>query len=395
MVNIKKSCQYLYNSLYIPIYLYDDEKKLIFCYPDQEKDTYPPSSYLIKLLESNKKVTYTMTQFFSYYGCIKIENSNNFIVIGPINDFPYSNDSLTIISKEFSITNSKSQILFEFFHNIPQQNIEVFINTMLLINYIINGTELTRKDIDNSIDPLFDISINQKFSEESYTSKEYGILNNNYQIENELIRYIESGNISKLKIFSARTKNAKVGVIAHNNLRQLKNMFIVAVTLVSRAAIRGGLSPSISYQLSDIYIQQAERLTDIDALKSILSQVQLDYANRVANTLIPSSADNILRQVIQYVRENTNMNITVEDVARHVSLSRPYLSRKVKNELGFDLSSFIRKCKLEEAKDLLLFSDKSISEISNFLCFSSQSHFHKAFKNQYSVTPHTFRKCSR
>ncbi|WP_442862488.1 helix-turn-helix domain-containing protein [Bacillus sp. USDA818B3_A] len=47
---------------------------------------------------------------------------------------------------------------------------------------------------------------------------------------------------------------------------------------------------------------------------------------------------------------------------------------------------------MEEAKDLLAFSDKSISEISNYLCFSSQSHFQKVFKDYYAITPQAYRK---
>ncbi|WP_197069676.1 helix-turn-helix domain-containing protein [Paenibacillus sp. FSL R5-0345] len=79
-------------------------------------------------------------------------------------------------------------------------------------------------------------------------------------------------------------------------------------------------------------------------------------------------------------------------MAIHVGNSRPYLSRKVKKKLGLDLSDFIKQCKLEEDKDLLAFSDRSISEISTYLCFSSQSHFQKSFKDKYGITPLMFRK---
>jgi AraC-like DNA-binding protein len=389
MIDINKFCEYLYNSIFIPIYLYDN-KELVACYPNQEKDNFPPSLYLSSFWEIDKKVTYTLTSFYSYYGCIQIENSNSCIVIGPINDFPYSNESLLVMSKEFSIDKSNAEAFAEFFHKIPQQNLDTFINTLLLINYTINNTELTRKDLDDFMGVQFDHSINRKYSENSFDKKEEGILNNNFEIEREWTRYIETGNIDKLN--KALSGNTRIGVIADNNLRQWKNTFIVAVTLASRAAIRGGLSPSIAYQLSDIYMQQVERLSDLDAVMSLLYQAPSDYANRVANSLVPSTADNVLHQVIQYVRENTHTYITGSDVADYVGFNRSYLSRKVKKELGIELSVFIRQSKLEEAKDLLAFSDKSISEISTYLCFSSQSHFQKAFKDQYGITPNAFRK---
>lgn len=391
MLYIKKFCEYLYNSLYIPIYLYDNEE-LTACYPAQEKDTLPPSNYLSVLFEDNKKVTYTMTKFYSYYGCIKIENSSISIVIGPINDFPYSKDSLYAMRREFSVDHSDAETFSEFFHKIPAQNLDTFINTLLFVNYTVNHTEPTRKDIVDSASNKFDTTINQKYSKRSYEEKEEGLMSNSYEIESELMRHIETGNIQGLDKLADRARNIKVGTIAHDNLRQWKNMFIVAVTLASRAAMKGGLTPSTAYQLSNIYMQQVERLTDIDAIQSLLSQAHIDYANRVANSIVPITADNILHKVVQYVRDNTNKNITVSDVANHVGFSRTSLSRKVKKELGFELSGFMRNCKLEDAKDLLAYSDKSISDISNYLCFSSQSHFQKSFKDHFGITPQAYRK---
>jgi AraC-like DNA-binding protein len=390
-MDIKKYCEYLYNSLYIPIYLYDNEK-LIACCPAQEKDTYPPSPYLVNLWESNKKISYTITKFYSYYGCVKVENSRYSIVLGPINDFPYCKDTLLVMGREFSTSNYKFELLSEFFNNIPQQNLDTFLSTLLFINYTINNSELTRKDIDPSTDNPIAISINKKYIRNSYPDNEPEIFNNSYAFESDLMRFIENGDIEGLKRLSTRAKNVRVGIIANNNLRQLKNLFICAVTLAARAGIRGGITPSVAYQLSDIYIQQMERLTDTDDIKSLLGQVHLDYTNRVANSTNPVTTDAIIQQVFQYVRDNTNNNITVSDVATHVGFTRPSLSRKFKKELGIDLSTFIRNCKLEESKNLLAFSDKSISDISNYLCFSSQSHFQRCFKDSFGITPQNYRK---
>ncbi|MEH7118070.1 helix-turn-helix domain-containing protein [Neobacillus vireti] len=393
MIDINKYCKYLYNSLYIPIYLYDN-KELIACYPNQENETFPPTLYLTRLLESEKKVSYVITTFYSYYGCIQIENSKSCIIIGPINDFPYSNETLQIMGKEFSVNTSNEEAFAEFFYKIPQQSLDMFINTLLVINYTLNHSELTRRDVDDFIGPQIDQSINRTYSENSFIEKEEGILNTNHDDELEWARYIETGNIVKLNKFIRGDfrGNGKMPVIAHDNLRQWKNIFIVSVTLASRAAIRGGLSSSIARQLSDIYIQQVERLTNIEDVKSLSTQAIMDYTNRVANLIVPLSADNVLRQVIQFVRDNTNKHITVSDVAEHVGFTRSYLSRKVKKELGIELSAFIRRSKLEEAKDLLTFSNKTISEISNYLYFSSQSHFQTAFKEEYGITPNAFRK---
>ena len=63
------------------------------------------------------------------------------------------------------------------------------------------------------------------------------------------------------------------------------------------------------------------------------------------------------------------------------------MMRRFKEELVFQIGAFITRCKLEEAKSLLTYSEKSLAEISNFLCFSSQSYFQNVFKKQYGITP--------
>lgn len=394
MINIMKFCKYLYNATYIPIYLYNDNE-LTTCYPNQEKYTLPPSHYISKLLDTNQNVTYTITSFYSYYGCIKIQNSSSHIIIGPINDFAYSKDTLMNMRKEFFVDISNMKFFCDFFCNIPTLNLDIFLNILLFVNFTINNTELTRTDIENSKVTQFDSSLNHIYTQKNFEEKDYGYINCSYEVESELVRYIETGNLVGINNFMSRDRNITVGTIANNNLIQWKNILIVATTLASRAAMKGGLPANISYNLSNIYMQQAERLSDLDAIQGLLSQVFIDYTNRVANSIIPSTADNILYTAIQYIRENTNKHITVADVADYVGYTRPSLSRKFKKEIGFEVSSFIRKCKLEDSKDLLAFSNKSISEISSYLCFSSQSHFQNAFKKHFGITPQTFRKAAK
>lgn len=73
-------------------------------------------------------------------------------------------------------------------------------------------------------------------------------------------------------------------------------------------------------------------------------------------------------------------------------LSRPYLSRKFKEETGESLTDFILKEKTEEAKRLLRYSDKSLTAIGSYLGFSSTSHFSRVFKTYVGSTPSEYRE---
>ena len=72
-------------------------------------------------------------------------------------------------------------------------------------------------------------------------------------------------------------------------------------------------------------------------------------------------------------------------------LSRPYLSRKFKEETGESLTDFILKEKTEEAKRLLRYSDKPLTAIGAYLGLSSASHFSRVFKTYVGSIPSEYR----
>ena len=135
-----------------------------------------------------------------------------------------------------------------------------------------------------------------------------------------------------------------------------------------------------------------EKMNDIPEIMSLNQQVRIEYAKRVANYKYPFDNDQLLLRIINYVRTRTDQPITVASAANHVGYSRCYISTKFKERLGFGLKEYILRTKLERSRVMLLYTTNSINEISTCLCFSSQSHFQKAFREQYGITPQYYRK---
>lgn len=121
----------------------------------------------------------------------------------------------------------------------------------------------------------------------------------------------------------------------------------------------------------------------------------LDFCRRVGETHIPDGISADIFLCMNYIRTHPNELITLNDVAAQIGRSTSYLMKKFKKELGIHVSAFITRCKLEEAKSMLVYTDKSLSEISSYLCFSSQSYFQNVFKKQYGITPMQYRKSRR
>jgi two-component system response regulator YesN len=96
--------------------------------------------------------------------------------------------------------------------------------------------------------------------------------------------------------------------------------------------------------------------------------------------------------VENYVQHHLSEPISANEIAKTLYLSRPYLSRKFKEETGDSLTDFILKEKTKEAKRLLRYSDKTVAAIGAYLGFSSQSHFSKVFKAQVGLAPGKYRE---
>lgn len=84
--------------------------------------------------------------------------------------------------------------------------------------------------------------------------------------------------------------------------------------------------------------------------------------------------------------------IKTSDIANALYISRSKLSTKFKDETGENPYEHILKIKIQEGKELLHYTDKSLTSISYYLGFSSQSHFSRTLKKYEGISPKADRK---
>ena len=120
--------------------------------------------------------------------------------------------------------------------------------------------------------------------------------------------------------------------------------------------------------------------------------MQFDFCQRIGEAKIPEGISSDIYYCMNFIRTHINEHITLNDVAEHIHRSTSYVMKKFQQELGIHASAYITRCKLEEAKSMLTFTNKPLAEISTYLCFSSQSYFQNLFKKQYGMTPLQYRK---
>lgn len=95
---------------------------------------------------------------------------------------------------------------------------------------------------------------------------------------------------------------------------------------------------------------------------------------------------------MQYVRQNYNQTITVEDLSQMSGYSPSHFRRLFVRNCGVSPQSYIINCKIDMAKIFLLERSKGVSEISEELKFCNPSYFCRIFKEKTGLTPYQFQK---
>lgn len=126
-----------------------------------------------------------------------------------------------------------------------------------------------------------------------------------------------------------------------------------------------------------------------------MRQMPMDFTERVEREVKFKNVSPSIVSAIHYIKEHVNQPLQAQDIAWHVNLSTSYFLKRFKAETGVGISEFINQVKVEEACVLLTYTEKSLTEISNYLYFSSQSYFQNVFKKIMGVTPGVYRNAKK
>ncbi|GAA0753294.1 AraC family transcriptional regulator [Clostridium sartagoforme] len=118
------------------------------------------------------------------------------------------------------------------------------------------------------------------------------------------------------------------------------------------------------------------------------------YINTIMSTKnsvldVDIKKNNLIDSIIEYINNNIEEDITINELAEYCYLSKFHLSREFKRYTGTTIHKYIIQKKLILAKELIL-SNISIKEVYKKCGFGDYSNFFRAFKNEYGVTPKEF-----
>ena len=182
-----------------------------------------------------------------------------------------------------------------------------------------------------------------------------------------------------------------VGVLSKNAVTNMKYHFVITTAMITRLCKQNGMEMEQAFHLSDFYIQKLDGIHTVEEVQSLHDEMVMDYTEKMRRYFRDNTYSKHINASKEYIYSHIKERITIEDLADSLGVSASYLSRLFKKETGISVSAYIRRQKIEMAKNLLQYSDYSIIEIANRLSFSSQSHFIQQFREVTGMTPGKYR----
>ncbi|MDR2478245.1 MAG: AraC family transcriptional regulator [Treponema sp.] len=105
-----------------------------------------------------------------------------------------------------------------------------------------------------------------------------------------------------------------------------------------------------------------------------------------------SRENTIVAHALEYVKQNYTSRIMAKDVAAYCYCSESYINHSFKKRIGLNLSTYINKIRIENAKRLLLFTKDTMTSIALDSGFNDPNYFSRIFTLLVGNTPSEFRR---
>lgn len=96
---------------------------------------------------------------------------------------------------------------------------------------------------------------------------------------------------------------------------------------------------------------------------------------------------NIVNRIGQYVYDHSDQNITLDDLAHHVAISKYHLNRIFSAATGYQLGEFVQRRKLSKALHNIQNGNHSLIDVALSIGYNSPSAFSRAFHQVFGLTP--------
>lgn len=215
--------------------------------------------------------------------------------------------------------------------------------------------------------------------------------NHTYQEEERLYRCIREGNVAYLEQHVDDIELPHP-ILLEDVKKNEEYMAVTGISLAARAAVEGGISSKEAFLYNDLYLKKIAACKDIQEIHRINGECYLQFACLVRDRKRKeTSLNRHVEECKKAIVARRFEQITIDELAKEVGISREYLQKLFKQHEGISITAYMVDKKLEAACNMLIFSDRKISEIADYLHFGSVSHFSLVFKRKKGQSPKEYR----
>lgn len=161
--------------------------------------------------------------------------------------------------------------------------------------------------------------------------------------------------------------------------------------------------------IEDVLYRCREYGVDRDELISALNKVlpcsdrQIDDAVKIFNAIacyivyekiVYPSETTVAFEITDYIKNNLDKDLSVEELCRRFFISRTAMYKLTRTCMPEGIAAFVRKQRIEKAKELLKFTSKSVEEISNSVGYPDAAYFLRIFKSETGISASAYRGLS-
>lgn len=321
-----------------------------------------------------------------YFGCIKDTiNQGCYLYYGPITMMPPNNLQISRFKKEYKMNRDTS-------FSISCLSYTKMLTLTEILYYEVTGKNVPREQLINKNNFCNDLQ--QNLSEKQlffHLNQQKAPPHHTYQEECKLLSYVKDGQGEKA-IAQSMMMDAIIPPLAHHNqIEHYRKLVVAAITLCTRASITSGFSPTQAYQISDYYLNKLDECNSVPVLIECRNRAIWEICENVKNRLgnRPSSK---IEQAKDYIAKHIEEKIRVSEIASGLCISESCLSREFSLHEGCSIQQYIIKYRIQEAANLLQYTSRSVTQISEQFNFSNPSFFCKEFKKYMCMTPKQYRK---
>ena len=95
-------------------------------------------------------------------------------------------------------------------------------------------------------------------------------------------------------------------------------------------------------------------------------------------------------EILNYIQANY-LRVTLDDLSEKFFLSKPYLSKYIKEKSGMTFGEIVKKARMKKAKNLLKTGNMTVEKVALAVGYQNVEHFNRLFKKAYDMTPVQYR----